>query len=91
MFHKILWVNKMLRNLEGEGAEGRNYFLHKSPIIMEYNINTITSLIQKWKLRDYIDLYDSWRMNLTLVSKLTDRKGYFAFFVFLYTRMHYAL
>ena len=44
MFPKILWVNRMLPDLDGEGDQGRKDFLHKSYIIMEYNINTLTSL-----------------------------------------------
>ena len=30
--------NKLLKNLEGEGEKGKKDFLHKSHIIMEYNI-----------------------------------------------------
>jgi len=40
-------VNKTLQYLEGEGAKVRKDFLHKFYIIMEYNINTRTSLTQK--------------------------------------------
>ena len=30
--------NKLLRNLEGKGDKGKEDFLHKSHVIMEYNI-----------------------------------------------------
>jgi hypothetical protein len=46
MFYKILWVNKLLRNLEGEGAKGKDDFLHISHVIMEYNISTRINLIK---------------------------------------------
>jgi hypothetical protein len=46
-------------NLEGEGAKGKEDFLHKSHIIMEYNISIRMSLTQKRKLRDYIGRSES--------------------------------
>ena len=89
-YHHIKYCGKLseqwhkywkLRREEGENVEKN--FLHLSLVIIEHNINIMTSLTSKWKLRDCIGQSKNWGTSLmslkiswwTKISILLKKKG----------------
>ena len=61
--------------------------MHLSHIIMKYNICIRTCMTLKWKLRDHIDPFESWGMNLNFTIKFRDWNGYFANYFKIWTNL----
>ena len=70
-YHHIKYCGKLseqwhkywkLRREEGENVEKN--FLHLSHVIIEHNINIMTSLTSKWKLRGCIGQSKNWGTSL---------------------------